>query len=146
MSSLVIRRCLENGSSVSGDGIVMGSQSNKKYRRKCDSNQTKKSRNQQAEYRDLLMNVITTHVILHPSGDGISIISVDGSIWMVRTARWIKITWNQSCGFLNKSGRRAISTKGSVSRGILGNSRHRFQTLKSRWMIAIKTSRILQLR
>jgi hypothetical protein len=110
------------------------------------SNQIKKSRNQQAESRDLLMNVITIHEILHLSGDGISIISVDGSIWTMRTARWIRTIWNQSCGSSSKSGRKDISMKESVSHGILGNSRRRFQTLKSRWMIVIRMSRIQRLR
>jgi hypothetical protein len=146
MSFLVIRPCLENVWSVSGDGIVMGFQSSKKYKRSCDLNQTKKSRNQQAESRDLSMNVITIPEILQPSGAGISIISVDGSIWRARTARWIKTIWSQSCGFSSKSGRNDTSTKGSVSHGIPGNFQLRFQTLKSRWMIVTRMSRIQQLR
>ncbi len=143
---LAIKPCSENAWSVSGDGIVTDFLLSKKCRRKCDSNQIKKSKNQRAESRSLLMNVIIIHVTLHLSGDGISIISVDGSIWTMRIARWIKITWNQSCGSSNKSGRRDISMKESVSHGILGNSRHRFQTLKSRWMIVIRMSRIQRLR
>lgn len=146
MSCLAIILCLENASSVSGDGIVMDFQLNKKYRKNSVSNQIKKSRNQRAEFRDLSMNVMRIHVILQQNGAGISIISVDGSIWTMLTARWIRTIWNLSCGFSSKSGRNDISTKGSVFHGILGNSRRRFQTLKSRWMIAIKTSRIQRLR
>ena len=142
MSCLAIRPCLENASSVSGDGIVMDSQLSKKYRKKCDSSQTKKSKNHRAEYRGLSMSVIIIHVTLLLSGDGISIISVVGSIWIMRTARWIRTIWSQSCGFSNKSGRNDISTKGSVFHGILGNSQRRFQTLKSRWMIVIRMYRI----
>jgi len=89
------RLCSENASSVSGDGIVMDCLSSKKCRKRCDSNQTKKLRSQRVESRDLLMNVIITHETLHLSGDGISIISVDGSIWTTRTARWIRTIWNQ---------------------------------------------------
>ena len=146
MLFLAIRPCSGSASNVSGDGIVMGFQLNKKYRKNSVSNPTKKSRSQQEVFNDLLMNVMPTLAILQQSGAGISIISVDGWIWRVRTARWIRTIWSQSCGYSNKSGRNDISTKGSVSHGIPGSSRPRFQTLKSRWTIAIRTSRIQRLR
>ena len=144
MSYLAIRPCSENALSESGDGIVTGFQSSKKYRKNCDSNQTKKSRNQQGGSRDLSMNVMPTRETLLRSGAGISIISDDGSIWTARTARWIRTIWNPSCGFSHRSGRNDTSTKGSASHGIHGNSRLRFPILKSRWMIAIRMSRIQQ--
>ncbi len=146
MLFLAIRPCSGSASNVSGDGIVMDFQLSKKYRKNYDLNQIKKSKNQQVESRDLSMNVTPTLAILQQSGAGISIISVDGWIWRVRTARWIRTIWSRSCGSSNKSGRKDISTKGSVFRGILGSSRPRFQTLKSRWMTAIRMSRIQRLR
>ena len=98
-----------------------------KVQKNSVSNQTKKSRNQPVESRDLSMSVMPIHAILQQNGVGISIISVDGSIWRVRTAQWIRTIWSLWCGFSSKSGRSDISTKGSVSHGILGNSPHRFQ-------------------
>ncbi len=141
---LVIRPCLENALSESGVGIVMGCRLNKKFRKNSDSNPIKKSKNQKVVFSILLMNVTT--ILERPllTGVGISIISVDGSIWIMPIVRWIRIIWNPSCGFSSKSGRNDMSTKGNVFHGILGNSRHQFQILKSRWMIVIRMFRIQQ--
>lgn len=142
MSCLAIRPCSVRGSSESGDGIVTDFQSNKKFRKSCDSNQTKKSRNQQVESRDLSMNVTSIQLRLLLNGIGMLTTSDDGSIWTARTARWIRTIWNPSCGFSHRSGRNDTSTKGSAYRGTLGNFRLRFPILKSRWMTAIRMFRI----
>ncbi len=142
MSCLAIRPCSENASSVFGGGIVMGCQLNKKYKRNSDSNPIKKLKNQKAVSNTLSMNATTILEKRLLIGVGISIISVDGWTWTTPIARWIKIIWSPSCGSSNKSGRSDMSMKGSVYRGILGNSQRLFQILKLRWMIAIRMCRI----
>gem|GEM_PF-2776442 len=146
MSSLVIRPCSESVLRESGDGIVMDCRLSKKYRKNLAWNQTKKSRNQSEESKTSLMSVIITHGILLQSGGGTLTIFEGGSIWTMPTGRWIRIIWSRSCGSSLKSGRSDTSTKGSVFHGIAGSSEHQFQTLKSRWMIAMWMSRIRLLR
>ncbi len=145
MSYLAIRPCSGNASSESGDGIVTGFQSNKKYRKNSDSNQTKKSRNQRGVFSILLMSVTNIQQRLLLNGIGMLTTSDDGSIWTAHTARWTRTIWNPSCGFSVRSGRRDTSTKGSASHGIHGNSRLRFPILKSRWTTAIRMCRIQRL-
>lgn len=136
--------CAGSVSTVSGDGTVMDSRSRKKSRKNSDSSRIVRSKN--VEWRNSSTDVMNIHSRPLLSGTGISIRSDAGSIWIERIARWIRSTWNPSCGYSLSSGTSDSSTKGSEYHSTHGSSRLRFRTSKSRWMIHIRRWMILLLR